>query len=99
MNISFPSTNADQITVACGFKSKSEIDINVCVGAIDGMLIWILEPDKDDVDLYGFSPKKFFCGRQKKFGLNMQAVFDASYCFLGVEIRFPSSTSDYFRFE
>jgi hypothetical protein len=83
--------------LAQGFKSFSEI-IECCVGTIDGTLIWIHKPDKNTVDVCGFGPKKFFCGR-KKFGLNMQAICDAARRFLNVERRFSGSTFDYFAFE
>ena len=74
MNILFPSNHRDQMDVAQGFNSKSEINIDGCVGAIDGILIWIHKPDKDNVDLCGFGPKKVFCDRKRKFGLNMHGV-------------------------
>lgn len=35
MDISIPSTYVDQITIAWGFKSKYEIDIDCCVGVLD----------------------------------------------------------------
>jgi hypothetical protein len=46
----------------------------------------------------GIGGKKFFCGRKKKFGLNMQAVCDARRRFLDVEIGHPGATSDYLAF-
>jgi hypothetical protein len=54
-----------------GFKSKSTIDIDCCVGAIDGILIWMNKPTIRDQIVIGFGPAKFFCGRKKKYGLNM----------------------------
>ncbi|KAL9191554.1 hypothetical protein ACHAXT_001260 [Thalassiosira profunda] len=99
LNITFPQTHAEQAIVAQGFKEKSDIDIDVCCGAIDGILIWIHKPSKKDVQAIGCGPAKFFCGRKKKFGLNMQAVCDARGRFLDVEIKFPGSTSDFFAFE
>ena len=99
MKIEFPRTHEEQSLVADGFRVKSEIGINNCVGSIDGILIWIHKPGKNDVKAIKFGPAKFFCGRKKKFGLNMQAVCDAEGRFLDVEIEYPGSTSDFFAFE
>ena len=77
LNITFPKTHEEQELVANGFVSKSDLDINTCAGAIDGILIWIHKPSKRDVKAIQFGPSKFFCGQKKKFGLNMQAVCDA----------------------
>ena len=96
MKIEFPRTHEEQSLVADGFRVKSEIGINNCVGSIDGILIWIHKPGKNDVKAIKFGPAKFFCGRKKKFGLNMQAVCDAEGRFLDVEIEYPGSTSDFF---
>ena len=99
LNIAFPKTHEEQESVADGFASKSDLDINTCVGAIDGILIWIHKPSKRDVKAIQFGPSKFFCGRKKKFGLNMQAVCDVHKRFLDVEIKFPGSATDFFAFE
>ncbi|EJK44605.1 hypothetical protein THAOC_36845 [Thalassiosira oceanica] len=92
LDIKFPENEADQRRVAAGFRRKSEINIDCCVGAIDGILIWIHKPSTRDEKVIGIGPKKFFCGRKKKFGLNMQGVCDARGYFLDVEIRFPGKT-------
>ena len=98
MNIVFPQTHEDQALVDNGFCAKSEIGIDNCVGDIDGIFILIHKPGKNDVKAIKFGPAKFFCGRKKKFGLNMQAVCDARGRFLDVEIKYPGSTSDFFCF-
>ena len=77
----------------------SSIGISCCVGAIEGILIWIHKPSDSDCDMLGFGQTKFFCGRKKKFGLNMQAVCDAKRQFLWVDIRYPGTTSDFFAFD
>lgn len=99
LNIEFPRCHEEQEKIAEGFRRKSEIDIDCCVGAIDGVLIWIHKPTDADCGSMGFGPVKFFCGRKKKFGLNMQAVCDANRRFLWIEIRYPASTSDFFAFQ
>ena len=54
MNIVFPQTHEEQALVAEGFRAKSEIGIDNCVGAIDGILIWIHKPGKNDVKAIKF---------------------------------------------
>ena len=99
LNISFPESHAEQRAVAEGFRRKSEIEIDCCCGAVDGMLVWIHKPSTTDEQVIGIGPKKFFCGRKKKFGLNMQGVCDSRGYFLDVEIRFPGAASDFFAFD
>ena len=77
LDIKFPTTHAEQTTIALEFKAKSSIQIDCCVGAIDGLLIWISKPTKKDQDVIVFGPTKFFCGRKMKYGLNMMGVCDA----------------------
>jgi hypothetical protein len=59
MDIKFPMSHVEQHRVAAGFKSKSRIGLSNCVGAIDGLLVWIHKPTTIDVqDNIGFGPKK-----------------------------------------
>ena len=94
--IKFPVNHDDQKHIAAEFKAISRAGFDNCVGAIDGMLIWTLKPTT--VQAGDAGPKKFFCGRKKKFGLNMQAVCDARKRFIDVDIRNPGSMSDYLMF-
>lgn len=99
MSIKFPSTHDEQKEVAKGFNTKSKIGISNCVDAIDGLLIWISKPTKTDVENnIGFGETKFFCGRKKKFGLNMMGTCDARGYFLDVEIKYPGASSDFYAF-
>ena len=99
LNITFPTTYDEQRKVAEGFRQKSKAGFNNCVGAVDGILIWIHKPSDDDIeDNIGFGAKKFFCGRKKKFGLNMQGTCDARGRFLDIDIGFPGSASDFIVF-
>jgi hypothetical protein len=91
--------SSEQVKIARGFKAKSSINIDSCVGVIDGILIWIHKPDKESLEKFGVGPAKFFSGRKGKFGLNMQAVCDADGRFLNVYIGCPGSASDYYSFE
>lgn len=99
LDIKFPSSHEEQRKIASEFKAKSRIGLWNCVGAIDGLLIWIHKPSKIDIkENIGFGPKKFFCGRKKKYGLTMMGTCDAKGCFLDVEIKFPGATSDFYAF-
>ena len=99
LDIVFPESHAQQLEIARGFEEKSTIGISNCVGAIDGILIWTNKPSTVDEEAIKFGPAKFFCGRKKKFGLNMQATCDADRKFLDVEIKFPGAASDYYAFD
>lgn len=96
--ISFPRIHSKQKEIAKEFQQNSAINIDNCVGAIDGMLVWIQQPTKVDCDEMKIGPKKFYCGRKKKFAMNLQAVCDAKRRFLDICIRQPGSTSDYLTF-
>jgi hypothetical protein len=94
----YPKDWNEQQTIADGFKRVSRGIFNCCAGAIDGILIWIEKPSDKHCDLSGCGAKKFFCGRKKKFGLNMQATCDHEKRFLDIYLRHPASTSDYLAF-
>jgi hypothetical protein len=99
LDIQFPTSHEEQEKVAKEFQSKLSVGISCCVSAIDGILIRIHKPSDSDCNMLGFGQTKFFCGRKKKFGLNMQAVCDAQRRFLWVDIRYPGTTSDFFAFD
>ena len=99
LNISYPTKHEEQLKVAQEFKKNSKAQFDNCAGCIDGILIWINKPSSKDLDTkLKCGSKKFFCGRKKKFGLNMQAVCDSRRRFLDVNIGYPGSTSDYLAF-
>ena len=50
LKIVFPEAEQEQQELADGFKAKSEIGIPMCVGAIDGILIWIHKPSATDLE-------------------------------------------------
>ena len=99
LKIKFPTSHREQVKIARGFKAKSAINIDSCVGAIDGILIWIHKPSEAFLEKFKVGPAKFFSGRKGKFGLNMQAVCDADGRFLDVYIGCPGSASDYYAFQ
>jgi hypothetical protein len=99
LEIIFPECHDKQLEIARGFEKKSDINISNCVGAIDDILIWINKPSTLDEKAIKFGPSKFFCGRKKKFGLNMQATCASNLMFLDVEIKFPGAASDFYAFD
>ena len=51
-----------------------------------------------DCVVAGVGPKIFFCGRKKKFGLNLSTTVDDQRRFIDVDISHPGATSDYLAF-
>jgi hypothetical protein len=98
LEIKFPDDHEAQRKIADGFKTKSQAGFHICVGCIDGILIWTEKPSLSDCLLSTCGAKKFLCGRKKKFGLNMQGVCDSYERFLDVAICHPGSTSDFLAF-
>lgn len=98
LKIQFPDDHASQQQLADGFRERSDAGFGCCVAAIDGMLIWIERPSLRDCQSANCGPKKFMCGRKKKFGLNLQGTVDYNCRFLDVEVSHPGSTSDFLAF-
>jgi hypothetical protein len=62
------------------------------------MLFWINKPNQQSTREIGVGPKKFFCGRKKKYGITLQGIRDHNRKFLDIEMGHPGSTSDYLGF-
>ena len=62
----------------------SQVGIDNCVGAIDGLLICTEKPSEKFASMMKTGIRAFFCGRKSKFGYNMQVVCDAEGRFLSV---------------
>jgi len=99
LNLVFPKDHDQQRRLAQEFARKSQAGFDCCVGAVDGILIWILQPSPSCCRESCCDARKFFCGRKHKFGLNCQAVADCRGKFLDMSIRYPASTSDCLAFE
>ena len=99
MAISFPTNHDDQREIARGFQSKSEVGINRAVGCIDGIVIWMHKPTKEECEAAGVDESKFFCGRKHKFGLNLQAICDHKKRFIYISVMYGASASDHIAFE
>ena len=98
-DIEFPASHEKQHEIALGFQKKSRANFDCCVGAVDGILIWIHRPSKHCCIQVGCDPAKFFCGRKMKFGLNCQAICDSNGRFLDISLLYPGSTADCLAFE
>jgi hypothetical protein len=98
LDFGFPACHEKQKSIAAGFRDKSACGFDCCVGATDGLLIWIEKPSNADCDKAHCGAKKFFCGRKHKFGLNLQGTCDSDGRFLDVSIAHPASTSDFLAF-
>jgi hypothetical protein len=94
----YPESHEKQRELAVAFQCHSSAGIASCAGAIDGLLIWIERPSKLNCVIAGCGPKKFYCGRKHKFGLNLQGTCDAEGKFLEISIGHPASTSDFLAF-
>ena len=81
--------------MAIEFIGWSQAGFNNCVGCIDGMLLWMEKPSKQQCAEAGVDSGKFFCGRKGKYRLNLQAGRDACHRFIDVSLQHPASASDY----
>jgi hypothetical protein len=97
--IEFPRDHGEQHELALQFKKKSSADFDCCVGAVDGILIWIQCPSAKDSDESAVGARKFWCGRKHKYSLNCQAICDARGKFLDMSLVMPGSSSDVLAFE
>jgi hypothetical protein len=59
-DISFPTNHDEQHAVAAEFKNISDAGFDCCVGAIDGILIWIHRPSESECDDAGVNSGIFF---------------------------------------
>ena len=99
LQFTFPHNHALQQQIAAAFKAKSDVAFDNCVGCIDGMLVWTNKPNKKRVlERAKLGPRKFFCGRKHKFGLNFQGVCDHLGRFMDVWVKHPGATSDWLLF-
>jgi hypothetical protein len=98
-DIKYPQNHEEQKKIAADFNAISEVDFDVCAGAIDGILIWTLKPTLEDAKAVGVDQMKFICGRKHKYGLNCQAVCDVRGRFLHMSITCGGASSDLVAFE
>ena len=98
LNIKFPTDHGEQRAIAAGFQAKSQPLFPICVGAIDGLLIWTEKPSAIECEKAECGETKFWCGRKKKYGLNLQGTCDHNRRFIDIALGHPASTSDFLCF-
>ena len=78
LQIHFPQTCEECALAASEFENKSTGGIiNNCVGAIDGYLLSIKTPSKEEAG----NVRSYFSGHYQKYGINIQACCDVLCCF------------------
>jgi hypothetical protein len=95
--IKFPETVDELEEQARCFASKSSADIILgCVGAIDGILITIVQPNRKNMDTNKvINVCDFFSGHYKRLGPNVQAaISDERLRFLYASVAMPGSQPD-----
>jgi hypothetical protein len=71
-SIEYPASEIAQLKIADKFEKVSKEKFNNCAGAIDGILIWILKPSKEDVNDAGCGRRIFFVVVRGNLGLTRQ---------------------------
>jgi DDE superfamily endonuclease len=99
LKIKYPTDHEEQRKIAAGFQRKSKAGFDGCAGCIDGVLIMMHCPTKHECEKTGVEAAKYFCARKNKYGLNLQAVCDASGKFLDLSITQGGASSDYMAFQ
>ena len=98
LEFQFPSTLAECQTISTEFSSRSKAGFTNCIGCIDGLLIWLEKPLKEQCNEVGVDSGKFLCRQKGKFGLNLQGICDARQQLTYISIQHPASASDYLAF-
>jgi len=89
LKIDFPKEHDEQLKIAKKFEQISSAKFPNCVGAIDGMLVWINKPTEEECQKIGVGSAKFYCGRKRKCNRK----------FIALSIKYPESSSDFMAFE
>jgi hypothetical protein len=63
----------------------------ICIGAIDGILIDTRSPTKNET----MRPNDFRSGHKKQIGLNVQAICDVRLHFMAISCHCPGKTNDW----
>ena len=90
----FPTHN-EQREIAAGFLEKSGAGFDKIVMALDGMLIWTLQPTRKACERLKIGERMFHCYRKGKFGFLLMAGCDHKTRFRWADIRHPAACSDY----
>lgn len=93
LDIVFPTTLADCHRLSGEFQKISPNDSIInCVGAVDGYLMSIDVPNKEEAG----NVTSFFSGHYQRYGVNIQACCDANSRFTYFEMAGPGSANDRF---
>ena len=91
LDIVFPNGVDECARLASGFRLKSENEcIGNCVGAVDGYLLSIETPSKEEAG----NVRSYFSGHYQKYGINVQAMCDSNCVFRYFAISAPGSCND-----
>jgi hypothetical protein len=93
LHIKMPTTPQELRRAANGFTSISTTSIKIfdgCVGAIDGWLVEITQPSREEVPNTG----DYFSGHYNCFGLNVIAACDHRLRFTYMSVAAPGRTND-----
>ena len=91
LEIRFPTTSQELEEAVAGFASISKTEaIRNCVGVVDGYLLRIKVPNKDEVG----NVKSYFSGHYQCYGVNVQAVTDHCSRFIYFAFASPGVTAD-----
>jgi DDE superfamily endonuclease len=100
LDIKFPTDHNEQLVLANQFQQKSDAGFAHCIGAIDGMLVWIHKPSKVECAKTSTGKAKYFCGRNIYiYILSLQATCDANRKFLDIYLGHPGAASDFLCFQ
>jgi DDE superfamily endonuclease len=91
LDLQLPRTAEECVKIADGFRLKSyKQAITNCIGAIDGYLLRIITPPKDQAG----NVRSYYSGHYSCYGINIQAVCDHQSRFLFFAIAAPGSVND-----
>jgi hypothetical protein len=90
----FPN-HSEQRSIASGFFQKSGAEFDKVVMAIDGMLVWTVQPSAQECSDVGVGERSFHCFRKDKFGLLLLAGCDHRCRFRWADCSHPGIASDY----
>ena len=62
LDFQFPSTLAECQSISKEFSSRSKAGFTNCIGCINGLLIWLEKPSKDQCNEVGVDSGKFLLG-------------------------------------
>ena len=62
LDFQFPSTLAECQSISNEFSLRSKVGFTNCIGCINGLLIWLGKPSKDQCNEVGVDSRKFLCG-------------------------------------